>query len=113
MERIGIERAPLMWRSRYSCHVLTSMMSAFSPRSSRAFSSSTPVGPGGGGGGGGGGARGKGGGGARMFVSDRRPSAPDDARATARGRPAVTELLRLHGLALAAVGNRIEQEVRA
>src|SRR5262249_51918347 len=50
---------------------------------------------------------------ARVLGGDRRPSPPDAAGGAARGRPAVTELLRLHGLALAAVGNRIEQEVRA
>src|SRR5207249_9796583 len=48
-----------------------------------------------------------------MITSGRRTSAPDDLRPTAHRRSSVAELLRLHGLALAAVRNRVEQEVGA
>src|SRR5262249_32543619 len=113
MERIGIERAPLMWRSRYSCHVLTSMMSAFSPRSSRSLSSSTPMYLTGASGGAAGAAPTRSRAAATMITSGRRTSAPDDLRPTAHRRSSVAELLRLHGLSLAAVRNRVEQEVGA
>src|SRR2546425_2483348 len=48
-----------------------------------------------------------------MITSGRRTSAPDDLRPTAHRRSSVAELLRLHGLALPAVRNRVGQEVGA
>src|SRR5213593_2884432 len=90
------------------------MMSALAPRSSRTFSSSTLMKVTGYSGGAAGAAPASRTPAATTPISVRRIcSSPDDSRAAPHRRPAVAETLGLHRLSLAAVGYRVEAEVRA
>src|SRR2546425_1629792 len=102
-----------MWSSRYSCHVLTSMMSALSPPSSRRFSSSAPMKLTGASGGAAGAAPRRRRAEAPTVMSEQRTSASDDPRPAAHGRASVSGLLGLHRLALAAGWGGGEHEVVA
>src|SRR3989441_4775039 len=114
MLRSGIERAPLMCRSSDPPRVRTSIPSAGTPRSSAPFSSSTVTKATGYSGSAAGAAATRSSAASSRGISARpTPSPPPPPGPAAhRGAP-VAELLRLHGLALAAVGDRVEQEVRA
>src|SRR3989454_3837858 len=114
MLRSGIERAPLMCSSSNSPRVRTSITSAGPPRSSAPFSSSTVTKATGYSGSAAGAAATRSSAASSRGISARpTASAPHHPGPAAhRGAP-VAELLRLHGLALAAVGDRVEQEVRA
>src|SRR5262245_8318557 len=97
----------------YSPRVRTSMMSTVVPPSTIAFSSSTPMKTTGYSGGAAGAAGPMSTTAATTNARAARTSAPDDAGAAAHGRPPVAELLGLHGLALAAIGDGIEEKVAA
>src|SRR5262245_16466103 len=93
--------------------VRTSMMSVWTPRSSRLFSSSTPIYETGYSGWPAGGAAPSNVTTARAGMKARRTSASHHARPAAHGGATVAEPLGLHGLALAAVGDGVELKVRA